>query len=264
MRSNGLMQPLMEEPGDGGGNGNGNGDADRKFTQADLDRVVQTRLAEERRRGNIKPEEVEELANLRTFKTEKERKEAEAAQNYELAKKSLEDAHKLTVQQLTGKISSLTDRYSNLTIKQRIEATAAPSVNDPTEISALLSGRVKLDDDFNPIVLDEHNKPAFVNGVAMTVEQLVVAFLANPAKKHLLRPTQQKPPNANNGENTGDEGDGTITDADQKELNRLKGDWDKATKNAHARPGDANLITLAMTAERKYNEKKHELNKKGK
>lgn len=277
-----MLQVLMYPEGDGGGDGSngggggggqggsgrrdgdrGNRDGDKVFTQDELNKIVQDRINEERRRGNIRPEEREELTRLKDEAAARAVKDAEAQRNYEEAKKSLETGYQAKLTAAEQAQQRLRDRLEDVTIRQSIESIAAKSVHDASEVSTLLRTRVKLNDDLVPVVVKADGKTIeHVNGEPMTVEQLVTSFLARPDKKHLLRATQSKPAGSGEGDSTSDEG-GAGDDADSKELKALKDDYDAKFKAAQ-NTSNPTAITTAVTAERKYKTKLDEINKKKK
>lgn len=254
-----VLDPLFEGEGDGGGGGggvgggNGDGAGGKTFTQEDVNRIVANRIADERRRGNIKPEEREELAALRSTVQQAELATAEKEKNWGLAKESLIKSHNAAMDSLNGTVVSLRSRLYDVTVRQRIEAAASALATDPTDISALLKDRVKFNDKDEPVVYDEHGNPAFVNGIPMTPEQMVTAYLAQPAKAHLRKATQRKPSDAGDGASGADDkpggGDGNKT-AEVVKLEKELAEAEKAAGSSH----QAADITRVLSLERQLAE----------
>lgn len=205
-----LAAPLFDSttnPNPGNGNEPPNPPAPRTFTQAELDEILEERLARERSKISQKYKGIdpEDYERLKREETERKRKEAEEEKNYQAAIKSIEDGfaakEKAWQEEREGLFGELrTERISN----KLIAAAAAANAYDPSQIAKLLNDRVRLGDDRRPQVLDERGEPAFKEGKPLTVEQLVSDYLdRNP---HLVKSSGTGGAGAGGGNSTSSEG----------------------------------------------------------
>lgn len=222
------------EPGAGGGTGDPAPPpppppAPKKIvfdTQEDLDAVITERLergvrSRMRELGLTGPQDAEELARLRRDSQERERKALEEKNNYEAAKKSIEEAHQLQLksiqEQLNGTVGILkSERVDNAILGAASELGA----HKPPHVVKLLRDRVRLSDDglYTPTVLDDSGKPMFNNGRPVTVRELVEGFLM--AEPTLRKPTGDGGSGAGGGGETSDQNVGDK--AQKSEVERLK------------------------------------------
>jgi hypothetical protein len=128
-----------------------------------------------------------EVKALREFKAEQDRKALERKGEYEKAlasqRESLEKewTPKLTAEQerATSWLSKLRENVVGLRLS---DAAGKLNAVNPAQVRQLLDAHLKLDDNHDPIVVDDAGNPRFVGGKPMTPDQLVKEFLdAQPA-----------------------------------------------------------------------------------
>lgn len=138
--------------------------------------VVSTLTAEER----------VELETARKEREEAKRKDLEAKGHYEAALKAQEESLRKPYEEEKGKLSEtikgLTDRLQEKIVRSNLlAAAAAGNAYNAQQVVDLNERFVKLDDNFEPTVVDDKGQPRFVAGKPMTQEQLIDEFLrANP------------------------------------------------------------------------------------
>lgn len=130
--------PDGDDGGDGGDGGAGSGGGEKTFTQADVDRIVQDRVA---RVKNTPPEDYEELKAAKQRLTEIE--EANATE-LEKAQKRAEEAER--------NAQAAAERLKETTLRSAIVAEAAKKkIVDPDAAVALLDrSKLELDADGTP------------------------------------------------------------------------------------------------------------------
>lgn len=214
----GLMAPLYDGAGDGGaggqggnggaggagagGNGGGNGAggdggggtpkmlsiSEEEFEQRIVGRIKQAESTWKKANtvSTLTAEERVELEQSRKDREEAKRKELESKGQYDAALKAQEESIRKPYEEQGKKsqerIDGLTGRLRTAIVTNSLlSAAAAGNAYDAKQVVALNERFVKLDDEFNPTVVDEHGQPRFVAGKPMTQEQLIAEFLtANP------------------------------------------------------------------------------------
>jgi hypothetical protein len=202
-----------------------------ELTQAELNEIIESRLARERaifaRKAGTNPDDAAELEQLRKDRQERARKDEEAKGNYERALATVRDEADVKLKAKEAEADRVlaelkTDRID----KSLIAAAAKANAIKPEQVAALLAGRVTLDEAHQVQVLDEHGKPHYTSGRATTVEELVRTFLDGEA--HLVRPAQ-----ASGG--GGSRGGASTSEAGAKpgspEVQRLRAELEAAEKD---------------------------------
>lgn len=254
-----------DPPPEGGAPGGGGGAGDKKFTQADMDATIRTRLAEAEERWNKrqKPgptaEELKELEDLRKGKIDRERLELESKGRYDAALKSKDDEFTRERESFKAREKRLNDRLVDRTVKAALVAAAAElGAHSPDAIASLLGMRVRLTEEFEPEVLEVDLKtPAFKAGKPLTPAELVAQYLDDNA--WLRKPAGTGGSGSPGGKSTDAE------DAGEKEvpanIKQLQADFDALDKKAKASSQPADL-TRAHQAKRKLEAAQKEAAKK--
>jgi hypothetical protein len=211
----GLMPKLYDGAGDGGaggqgGNGGGAGDGagaggnggagagdggqpkSITITEAEFENRIQGRIAQALKKHGqpMSDEERAELEQARKDRQDAERRKLEDKGKYQDALKQQEDSinkkWEPEVKTRDEKITGLTGRLRGEIVTNKLLAAAsAGNAYNAEQAVKLTEVFVKLDDDFEPIVVDEKGKQRFVGANPMTPAQLMEEFLgANP---HLVK-----------------------------------------------------------------------------
>lgn len=265
-------------PGDGGGSNNNpppnpppNPPKDTRVvfdTQDDFNRVITERVdratrAKLRDMGLDTPADAQELIRLRAAEAERQEKEQLAQQNYEAAKKSIEEAAATRVKAAeTARDQILSELRHDRIHNQLISAAAEFGASYPEEVATLQQHRVRLDDSLRPVVYEEDGKtPAFKDGKPVSVRQLMEGFL-------LARPSYRKAPvidpSAPDGSGSrggGQQGDTPPANTDP-DIQKLEAAFKAAEEAARKHNTTAN-VTAAHAAKRALeNAKREKANKK--
>jgi hypothetical protein len=213
-----------------------------KMTQAELDALVAGRVGqavaqtEKKYKGQpIAPEIQKELDDARAFKAELERKELERKGEYDKAlaaqAKALEEKWKPELAARDEKIQKREARLHTEVVLNRIVTAAADgNAIAPTQVAALLKSYVKLNDDFEPQVVDDTGNPRFApDGKPLTPTQLVEEFLrANP---HFVKASGGKQGGAQGGATTKGAADVGVIAEKEKEVAALEEEARRNTGN---------------------------------
>jgi hypothetical protein len=156
----------------------------KTYTQAEVDAMLQERLTGAIRKatGETKAQLETELTELRSKVSKYEQTEAEKKGDYTKAlqaqEKSIRDEYAPKLKAHEDVIAGLTGKLRDRTVSQvLIAAAAGGNAHAPKEVAALLDRYIKLDDKFDATVVDATGAPRFINGQAMTPDQLVSEYL---------------------------------------------------------------------------------------
>lgn len=178
------------EGGDGGEGGaegssaGGGGEPSNVVPQDQVDRIVQQRLARERKKYESKLEELgfdsfDDIAELKRKQKEREKQKLEENEQYkELLEKTRQEKDE-QIQQLRQELEKTRSTYHQTTVERTlVEAAAEADAVAPAQVSALLRDRVKLDDDGNPYVVgDGGERLTDGQGNELSVQGYVKQFL---------------------------------------------------------------------------------------
>ena len=231
MRRNGFSVwgvPVMFFDGDGGPPAPPAPPADYTvtMTKAELDTLIKGRIDSAVAAATKKapsPEALAELETLRNEKRQREQDELAKKGQYEAALKSQEDSirkeyePKLTAAEQRAKDvqTKLEDKVVGLAVS---DAAGKLNAVNPEQVRRLLASDVRMNEQFEAIVVDAAGNQRFVAGKAMTPEQLVKEFLdANP---HLVRSTAGAGGGAGGGRSV-TSGDGSAIAAAEAKVKAL-------------------------------------------
>jgi hypothetical protein len=158
------------------------------MTKAELEAFVTGRVGAavsqaEKKRTTVPAETIKELDELRAFRAEQERKQLEAKGDYakalEAQAKAIADKYEPELKQHKETIAKRDERLRReIVTNGLLSAAATGNAISPDEVVALLGPQVKLNDEFEPQVLDPQGNPRFAaDGKPMTPAQLVEEFL---------------------------------------------------------------------------------------
>lgn len=224
--------------GSGGGAGAGSGE-EKKFTQADVDRLISERLDRDRRANPRQTqEEREELERLRNAERQREQDEAEKRKEYDRAVQSIKQTHQEELGKKDKTLESLTGELRTERITNAIVRAASPRAINAIQVAQLLSNRVKLDArTLQPVVLDENGDPALKNGQPVPIEALVNGFLDQ--NKHFVKPDDA-------GQSRGTAGSGGAgaggAETESGELDKLKKVYEAALEDAKKNGTPSNIV----------------------
>jgi len=261
------MAPLYDGAGDGGAGGQGGnggaagaggtgaagdgatGAAASASDEKDLEKVIQGRIgaalksAKKAWLAENPAMSAEERAELETARKEREdlkRKDLEAKGQYEAALKAQEDSLK---KKYDPEITAREERINSLTGRLRIEivtnkllaAAAAGNAYNAEQVVGLLERQITLDEEWNPVVVEKDGKtPRFIEGHAMTPEQLVQDFLkTNP---HMVKA-------GNTGQGGGAKGGASREGQDLSEIQKLEAELEQLRKD-YSKTRDVNTMSL--------------------
>jgi hypothetical protein len=230
--------------GGGGTGGGSNTPPARTFTQAELDEIIEERLGRERTKISTKYKGVDpdDYERLKREDAERRRKEAEEEKNYQAALKSQEESYAQKEKTWKEERESLLGEVKTERIHNRLlNAASKSNAYDPNQVAKLLSDRVKLGDDRQPITLSDGGEPAYKDGKPLTVDQLVSDYLdRNP---HLVKASGTTGAGANGGSSTS--GEGQRTKGEKPELTKARDTFAQMEqKLAGKRPTAAELAEL--------------------
>jgi hypothetical protein len=194
------------------------------MTKAELDALINGRVGQavalaEKKRTTVPAETIKELDELRGFKAEQERKKLEEKGEYQ---KALDAQAKAIAEKYEPELAKHKDTIAKRDERLRREivtngllsAAATGNAISPDEVVALLGPQVKLNDDFEPQVLDAQGNPRFApDGQPMTPAQLVEEFLRT--RPYFVKASGGKSAGAGGGPTT--KGAGTPTAVSEKE-----------------------------------------------
>jgi hypothetical protein len=148
------------------------------FTQEQLDKIIEDRLAKQRRAlekryAGVDPEHYKELASAEETKKLEAKK---ARGEFEAVLKETVSKHQQTVEQLRNELHSVKVDGAVLSAANKSGAINAQ------QVVALVKNQIRLGDDGNAEVLDTNGQPRYAeSGDPMSVDALVKEFLeSNP------------------------------------------------------------------------------------
>ena len=163
---------------------NQNNEPSKVFTQEEVDRILEQRLARERKRFEKQTDGIDIDAARRALE-EKQQAELEVAKQ----RGDFEKVLKTTVEKKDTQIQSLTAKLHQIQVEGSL-LNAASSLNavSPDQVSALLRTNIRLGDDGNVEVVDKTGAVRYNDkGELLSVNELMSEFLtANP---HFVRAT---------------------------------------------------------------------------
>lgn len=161
-----------------------NQEPSKVFTQEEVDRILEQRLARERKRFEKQTDGIDIDAARRALE-EKQQAELEVAKQ----RGDFEKVLKTTVEKKDTQIQSLTAKLHQIQVEGSL-LNAASTLNavSPDQVSALLRSNIRLGDDGNVEVVDKTGAVRYNDkGELLSVNELMSEFLtANP---HFVRAT---------------------------------------------------------------------------
>lgn len=161
-----------------------NQEPSKVFTQEEVDRILEQRLARERKRFEKQTDGIDIDAARRALE-EKQQAELEVAKQ----RGDFEKVLKTTVEKKDTQIQSLTAKLHQIQVEGSL-LNAASTLNavSPDQVSALLRTNIRLGDDGNVEVVDKTGAVRYNDkGELLSVNELMSEFLtANP---HFVRAT---------------------------------------------------------------------------
>ena len=239
-------------------------------TQAELDQIIENRLARERaanRReldrikaeaGGQTPEELRELETLRREKADRERKALEDKGNYDRAIDSIRKEHDAEKLKIAADKDALFKELKQTRCHDALlaEASVANAIN-PTQVARLLADNVQLNDERRVVVLDDEGQPWLKNGKNIAIKDLIEKFAHDNA--HLFKaPTSGTGSGSKGGSSTDDDSGATSIDA---QIDAAEKEYEAAHKEAAA-TGAVPDMDKARLARRKVEALKNEKKKK--
>jgi len=156
--------------------------SEKSFSQSEVERIVEQRLARERKKFEKQIEGVD-LNEARRLLEEKEAAELERQKE----RGEFESILKKTAEKKDNEIQTLRSKlHSTLIDGEVMNAAVRNNAVSPEQVSALLRNKIRLADDGHVEVLDGNGSPRYNDsGESLTVGELVEEFLtANP---HFVR-----------------------------------------------------------------------------
>ena len=158
------------------------GGASKTFTQADVDKILEQRLARERKRFEKMTDGVD-IDEAKRVLAEREQAELERQKE----RGEFENVLKKTVEKKDMTIQSLTSKLHQIQVDGALlNAASTKNAVSPEQVSALLKGQTRLSDDGQVEILDKNGSIRYNdNGELLSVNELMEEFLtANP---HFVR-----------------------------------------------------------------------------
>lgn len=193
-----LHAPETGETGDGGGSGDdgggasggepsGDGSTDPEpnvVPQDKVDKIVQRRIARERKKYESKLEELgfesfDDVAELKRAQQEAEKKKLEENEQYKELLETTRQEKDEQIQKLQQELEKTRSTHRQTTVQRTlVEAAAEADAVAPSQVAALLSDRVRLDDDGKPFVVgDGGERLTDGQGNEMSVQGYMETFL---------------------------------------------------------------------------------------
>jgi hypothetical protein len=211
-----------------------------KMTKAEYEAAVSARIGAalsqaDKKRTTVPAETLKELDELRAFRQEQDRKKLEEKGEYQKAldaqAKALAEKYEPELKAKDEQIGKREGRLRKEVVTNRLLTAAADgNAINAAQVVALLEARVKLDDEFEPQIVDDAGNPRFASdGKAMTPTQLVEEFLrANP---HFVKASGGKQGGAQGGATTKGAADVGVIAEKEKEVAALEEEARRNTGN---------------------------------
>jgi hypothetical protein len=210
------------------------------MTKAELEALINGRVGQavaqaEKKRTTVPAETLKELDELRTFRQEQERKKLEEKGEYQKAldaqKKALTEPYEAELAKHKETIAKRDERLRReIVTNGLLSAAATGNAISPDEVVALLGPQVKLNDEFEPQVLDAQGNPRFASdGKPMTPAQLVEEFLRT--RPYFVKASGGKSAGAGGGSTVKGEGTPTAVSEKEKEVAALAEQARRNTSN---------------------------------
>lgn len=208
--------------GDGGDAGKGgDGGGDKSFTQADVDRIVTTRLERESKKYS-------DYEDLKKFKTEHDKQQDQKAQEDLVKQKKYEEAennYKKQINDLSGKLTEKDNHINDLNINHKLSTLISAENGYIEDSLPQLRSKTSLDANGNLIM-----KITDANGVVKDIPAVdgVKQFLKE--KPYLVRSTH-KQGGGTGASHTNGAGSGTGGTGQGEDLNTLNQQLSDAMKS---------------------------------
>jgi hypothetical protein len=213
------------------------------MTKAELDALINGRVGQavalaEKKRTTVPAETLKELDDLRAFRQEQERKKLEEKGEYQKAldaqAKAIAEKYEPELKQHKDTIAKRDERLRReIVTNGLLSAAASGNAISPDEVVALLGPQVKLNEEFEPQVLDAQGNPRFApDGKPMTPAQLVDEFLRT--RPYFVKASGGKSAGAGGGSTTKGEGVPTAVSEKEKEVAELAKEASRNTSNLGA------------------------------
>ena len=154
----------------------------KTFTQADVDKILEQRLARERKRFEKMTDGVD-IDEAKRVLAEREQAELERQKE----RGEFENVLKKTVEKKDQMIQSLSSKLQQIQVDGALlNAASSKNAVSPEQVAALLKGQTRLSDDGQVEILDKNGSIRYNdNGELLSVNELMAEFLtANP---HFVR-----------------------------------------------------------------------------
>jgi len=194
--------------------------SEKSFSQSEVERIVEQRLARERKKFEKQIEGVD-LNEARRLLEEKEAADLERQKE----RGEFEQILKKTAEKKDVEIQNLRSRlHSTLIDGEVMNAAVRNNAVSPEQVSSLLRSNIRLGEDGNVEVLDANGSPRYNDsGESLTVGELVEEFLtANP---HFVRAS---------GGGTGSKGNAGGSTQKPASVADMVANWNSGGKEAYA------------------------------
>ena len=177
-----MSDEIMDDEVNTPAEGDQSGGVSKTFTQADVDKILEQRLARERKRFEKMTDGVD-IDEAKRVLAEREQAELERQKE----RGEFENVLKKTVEKKDMTIQSLTSKLHQIQVDGALlNAASTKNAVSPEQVSALLKGNTRLRDDGQVEILDKSGSIRYNdNGDLLSVNELMEEFLtANP---HFVR-----------------------------------------------------------------------------
>lgn len=177
-----MSDEIMDDEVNTPAEGDQSGGASKTFTQADVDKILEQRLARERKRFEKMTEGVD-IDEAKRVLAEREQAELERQKE----RGEFENVLKKTVEKKDQMIQSLSAKLQQIQVDGALlNAASTKNAVSPEQVAALLKGQTRLSDDGQVEIIDKNGSIRYNdNGELLSVNELMAEFLtANP---HFVR-----------------------------------------------------------------------------
>lgn len=177
-----MSDEIMDDEVNTPAEGDQSGGASKTFTQADVDKILEQRLARERKRFEKMTEGVD-IDEAKRVLAEREQAELERQKE----RGEFENVLKKTVEKKDQMIQSLSAKLQQIQVDGALlNAASTKNAVSPEQVAALLKGQTRLSDDGQVEIIDKNGSIRYNdNGELLSVNELMTEFLtANP---HFVR-----------------------------------------------------------------------------